>query len=62
MRIPNFKFLAQFGGELCEEQIQKIRKMRKPRLKSRNFQKAYLRPTTKYTYQISTFQLDLEGR
>ena len=24
--IPNFKFPAQFGGELCEEQTQKMRK------------------------------------
>ena len=27
MYIPNLKFLAQFGGELCEEQTQKIRKI-----------------------------------
>ena len=29
MYIPNFSFLAQFGGELYEEQTQKMRKMRK---------------------------------
>ena len=28
--IPNFSFLAQFGGELFEEQTQKMKKMRKP--------------------------------
>ena len=26
MYVPNFSFLAQFGGELCEEQTQKVRK------------------------------------
>ena len=26
MYMPNFNFLAQFGGQLCEEQTQKIRK------------------------------------
>ena len=26
MYIPDFSFLAQFGGELCEEQTRKIRK------------------------------------
>ena len=26
MYIPNFSFLAQFGGQLCEEQTQEIRK------------------------------------
>ena len=26
MYIPNFTFLAQFGGGLCEEQTQKLRK------------------------------------
>ena len=26
MHIPNFSFLAQFGGQLCEEQTQKIRR------------------------------------
>ena len=30
MHIPNFSLLAQFGGELCEEQTQKMRKLRKP--------------------------------
>ena len=29
MYISNFKFLAQFGGELCEEQILKMRKLKK---------------------------------
>ena len=28
MYIDNFKFLAQLGGELCEEQTQKTQKMR----------------------------------
>ena len=28
MHIPNFSFLTQFRGELCEEQTQKIRKKR----------------------------------
>ena len=27
--LPNFKFLTQFGRELCEEQTQKMRKMGK---------------------------------
>ena len=49
----NFNFLAQFGGELCEEKTQKIRKTKQKtiflrlwggvmRLKSRNSQKAHL--------------------
>ena len=56
MYTPDFKFLAQFGGELCEEEIQKIRKMRKTyqkttslglwggemELKSRDLLKAHL--------------------
>ena len=29
VRIPNFSFLPHFEGELCEEQTQKMRKMRK---------------------------------
>ena len=29
MYIPNLNFLALFEGELCEEETQKIRKMRK---------------------------------
>ena len=29
--IPNSKFLAQFGGELCEEQTQKKRKKIRPK-------------------------------
>ena len=33
MYLPSFKFLAQFGRELCEEQTQKIRKIRKPNKK-----------------------------
>ena len=29
MCIPNFKFIAQFGGELCEKQAQKMKEMKK---------------------------------
>ena len=29
MYITNFSFLAHLGGELCEKQIQKIRKIEK---------------------------------
>ena len=57
MYIPNFSFLAQFGGELCEEKTQKTQKMKKPDpkpllwgfegskivLKSQNPKKAHLR-------------------
>ena len=54
MYIPDFKFLVQLGGELCEEQIQKMRKNNQNTislrlqggemgLKSRDPQKALLR-------------------
>ena len=53
MYIPKFIYLARFGGEICEDQIQKIRKndqnptfLRQSRvemrLKSRDPQKAHL--------------------
>ena len=56
VRTTNFKFLAQFEGELCEEQSQKIRKYDRTTktptflsllrdeigLKNRDLQKAYL--------------------
>ena len=55
MYIPNFSVLAQFGGELCGEQTQNIRKPDQKttalwqsrdeiRLKSRDPQKAHLGP------------------
>ena len=51
MHIPNFSFFAKFGGRLCEEQTQKIRKNDQKitplwqsrdemKLKSRDLQKA----------------------
>ena len=56
MYIPNFGFLAQFGGEFCEEQTCEMIEMRNPNqkatslglegvemgLNSRDPQKAYL--------------------
>ena len=33
----NFNFLAQFGGELCEKQTQKIQKIRKSNKKKITF-------------------------
>ena len=49
MHILNFNFLTLFGGELCDEQTQKMRKMRKlvrgeTGLKSRDPQKPHLGP------------------
>ena len=57
MYLPNFSFLAQFGGVLCAKQTQKMKKIRKTEqktaflklgggemwLKSRDLQNAHLR-------------------
>ena len=34
MYITNFSFLTQFGGELCEDQIQEMIEMKKPDLET----------------------------
>ena len=64
MYIPDFRFMAQFEGELCEEQTQKIRK-NSPKthvlgtMKGWNeaekltLTKGTSRDPTKYTYLIS---------
>ena len=70
MHAPNLKFLAQFGRELCEEQIQK--KWENPTenhffsdVKGYNGAEKSIPPkgtfktSTECTYQISTSQLNL---
>ena len=64
MYITNFKFLAQFENDLCEEQIQKLKKTTKNHflgaLKGCNgpenleLSKGTDRPSNKCTYKIST--------
>ena len=67
MYVSNFKFFAQFGGEVCEEQIQNMRKTDQKitylsllieegmGLKNQDHQKLNVRVTTKMYILNSSF-------
>ena len=72
MYITKFRFLAQFVGELCEEQIQKLGKNdikttflglrgNATRVEKSRPPKGTSKALTRYKYQILTSQLNLMG-